>query len=183
MGRMNARQIAVALSVAALAGCVGAPVRPAANTEKARGARADFAPGSFDVVFRKALQAVQAQGFTVVSCDAGLGVIGTAKVEGDQPCGGTTCLARDTAAVKLGFRRARVTVTREVWDSTIRAWRIPDDPTSLAAVSQLENELVREAALGRRVPSPDVSCPAAACESGDCVAWNVLQELLELPVD
>jgi hypothetical protein len=171
---MPARWIPVAIAAALVTGCgrsAHVAPRPGAlgGLEPIRGARAGFDPAAFDEVFRKALHAIRAQGFTVVACDAELGVIGTSRVEVDAPCGGTTCLARETAAVKLGFRRARVTVTREVWDSTLRGWRVPDDDVSVAAIARTERELLAAASGDHPGPTPDVSC---VCAEGDCIATS-----------
>jgi hypothetical protein len=106
------------------------------------GARARFDPGAFDVVFRDALRALNARGFDIAASDPDLGAIATAPAELDAPCRGTSCLARETAAIKLGYRQARVTVTREVWDATLRAWRVADDAVSADAIAREERELV-----------------------------------------
>ena len=182
---MHARSIVIAVAATLASGCassVHVAPRPGAlgGLERIRGARANFDPAAIDEVFRKALHTIRTQGFTVTACDAELGVIGTSRVETDAPCGGTTCLARETAAVKLGYRRARVTVIREVWDSTLRAWRVPDDPVSVAAILRTERALLAAAAADHPGPTPDVSCvvrvekrpdlPEPLCTPGTCVA-------------
>jgi hypothetical protein len=172
----------LALAVAAVAsgavGCVPAahsPLRAASHAggELPRGARARFEPERFDAVFQGAIRAVRARGWAIASCDPVYGAIATATTETDAPCGASTCLARDMASVKLGFRRARVTLTREVWDATLRAWQVPDDPRSVAAIDREEREIVQEAVRAELEDGAERAggaCGPSVCDPGPCVA-------------
>jgi len=130
------------------------------------GARAPFEPERFDMVFQAAVRAVRARGGDLVTCDPVYGKIATATIELDAPCGASTCLARQLTTVKLGYRRARVTVTREIWDSTLREWRAPDDATSVANILQEQQQLV-ESAIRAHLEAAETRL-AEACESNPC---------------
>jgi hypothetical protein len=163
--------LSVAAAAPAFVGCVPAAHWPRRAESRAaatppRAARAPFDPRRFDSVFLNAIQAVRARGWDIVSCDPDLGAIATATTETDAPCGASTCLARQTVAVKLGHRRARVTLVREVWDATLRAWRVPDDPSSVAAIDRDLWELLEETM--RAEPSDDTTPLAEACEPSMC---------------
>jgi hypothetical protein len=137
------------------------------------GARAPFEPERFDIVFGAAVRAVRARGGELVTCDPVYGKIATATVEIDAPCGASTCLARQLTTVKLGYRRARVTVTREIWDSTLREWREPDDATSVANILREQQELV-EAAIQQDMEHAETrlaqACGSDPCDVSACVA-------------
>jgi hypothetical protein len=168
-------RLAVAIAALAIIGCAGSTPQPASHlhsrvgavTPPVRAARAPFAPERFHAVFERAARAVRARGWEILACEPDLGAITTARVEADAPCGGSTCLVRETMAVKLGLRRARVVVTREVWDQTVRAWRPPDDPTSLANIELEELNLLQEAVtlpdegMARRISE---ECGDASCD-------------------
>jgi hypothetical protein len=164
------------LAALALAGSACAPATriairfpPPSRAEPPRGARADFDPAGFEAVFREAVRAVRARGFEIVACDPELGVIATAPAEVDAACFGTSCLVRETAAVKLGHRRARVTVTREIWDPTVRSWRVPDDQASVAGVAREERELVLRAVRDRHAGALDGACGEGPCAPRSCL--------------
>jgi hypothetical protein len=116
-----------------------------AEGQLARAARAPFPPERFDTVFERAARAVRARGWEILTCEPVSGAITTTRIEADAPCGVSTCLVRETMNVKLGYRRARVAVTREFWDQTVRAWRSPDDPTSIENIEREELTLLQEA--------------------------------------
>ncbi len=138
-----------------------------------RGTRAPFEPERFDVVFQAAVRAVRARGGDLVTCDPVYGAIATATIELDAPCGASTCLARQLTSVKLGYRRARVTVTREIWDSTLREWREPDDTTSVDHINRAERELVEDS-IREHVASAETrlaeACGSNPCDVSACVA-------------
>jgi hypothetical protein len=162
---------ALALVASACAPATRSAIRfpPAPLAELPRGARADFDPAGFEAVFREAVRAVRDRGFDIVACDPDLGVIATAPAEVDAPCFGTSCLVRETAAVKLGHRRARVTVTREIWDPTVRAWRVPDDRASVSGVAREERELVLRAVRERHSGALDGVCGESPCAPRSCL--------------
>jgi hypothetical protein len=128
---------------------------------------------------------VRDRGLEIVECEAPRGALATAPVELEAPCDGTLCLARETTSVKLGYRRARVIVTREVWDPTLRAWREQGDPETVEELAGEEREIVsriveasaaaaaassgradrKERGRVRRDP-----CAPAPCADGACVA-------------
>jgi hypothetical protein len=156
------------------AGCASARGWGSPRPEPARpnaGARVEFVPERFDEIFAAAVDLVRDRGLAVALCQARRGALATVPVELDAPCGGSTCLARETTRVKLGYRRARVVVTREVWDPSIRGWREQGDPRTDAELSRVEHELastmVRRGATapGDR-PSP---CAERRCGGGACV--------------
>ena len=176
--RADSPRLRTALAlVAALAftGCAGSQKQPssflrAVSTvpiQLPRAARAEFPPERFETVFEGAVRAVRARGYEIVSCDPVYGLVQTSPVEMDAPCGGSTCLAREYTSVKLGYRRARVTVTREVWDPTVREWRAPEDAISLAHMSREERVLLDQAIRwpsGEGASRLDEACGPGACE-------------------
>jgi len=81
-----------------------------------------FVPGNADVVFARAIHALEARHFELETCDADRGAIRTAVVEHDAACGTSTCLARETVTVKVGWRAVRVEVARVVFDGATRGW-------------------------------------------------------------
>jgi len=174
IGPMTSRLPILAALSLALSACASTPglalrFQPPGAAEPPRGARADFDPVGFEAVFREAVRAVRARGFDIVSCDPDLGVIATAPAEVDAACFGTSCLVRETATVKLGYRRARVTVTREIWDPTVRAWRISDDQASVTGVLREERELVLQAVHDRHAGALDASCGVSPCAPRSCL--------------
>jgi hypothetical protein len=160
--------VAVVVSACAPASRVAVRFPPPAPVEPPRGARADFDPAGFEAVFREAVRAVRARGFDIVACDPDRGLIATAPSEVDAACFGTSCLVRETAEVKLGFRRARVVVTREIWDPTVRAWRVPDDQASVSGVAREERELVLRAVRDRHAGALE-ACGAGPCAPRPCL--------------
>jgi hypothetical protein len=85
-------------------------------------ARAAFEPPAFDAVFDRAVRALRNEGYEILECDADRGKLVTRPLELDASCGKTTCLARQSYAVLLGYRAARVTLSREVFDGATRQW-------------------------------------------------------------
>jgi hypothetical protein len=162
------------LAAAFAAGCaprVGL-VRREPVRKPPRGARADFPPGRLDDVFAKGVKLVRERGLEIDRCERGR--LTTAAVELDAPCGGTTCLAREITRVNLGHRRARVTVTREVWDPSLRAWVEQDDPSTVSELSRTERELVAEMVTTRAPPrrrerQREDPCAPMGCRDGTCV--------------
>src|SRR4051812_12629077 len=84
-------------------------------------ARAGFEPPAFEAVFSRAVEALARNGYELQACDAGRGSLATRPREFDAPCGASTCLARESVALLLGYRAARVTVLREIFDPTVKA--------------------------------------------------------------
>lgn len=110
---------AAPIALIACAGPRGAPPqvpRPAA--------RAPFEPAAGDAVFEQALHAAALAGYRIRTCDADRWRFDTEPIEFDAPCGPTTCLARQSVEVKLGYRVARVTVERELLDGSYRTWEV-----------------------------------------------------------
>jgi hypothetical protein len=164
---------------AALAGvaCAAAPrawTRPRPEQPPAvGGARAEFAPTRFGEVFAAAVDLVRGRGLEIAACEAPRGVLDTSPVEREAPCGATTCLARETTRVKLGWRRDRVTVTREVWDATVRGWREQDDPSTVADLTREARALVTRIVLPPVAPERNARrdpCAAPRCDERTCVA-------------
>jgi hypothetical protein len=141
------------------------PARPNA------GARVEFVPERFDEIFAAAVDLVRDRGLAIALCQARRGALATVPVEFDAPCGGSTCLARETTRVKLGYRRARVVVTREVWDPSIRGWREQGDRRTDAELSRVERELASTMVLRGATSPGDAPNPCAArqCRDGTCV--------------
>jgi hypothetical protein len=170
--------LSVAAAVPAVVGCVPAAhssLRASSHAagEPPRAARAPFQPGRFDAVFVSAVRAVRARGWKILSCDPDLGSFATAATESDAPCGASTCLARQRVAVKLGYRRARVTLIREVWDTTLRSWRVLDDPKSVATIDREERELLEETMrleTADGAPRLAEACGPSVCDPGTCLA-------------
>jgi hypothetical protein len=136
-------------------------------------AREPFEPQRFDVVFESAVRAVRARGYEIVACDPDFGSITTARTEVDAPCGESTCLAREITTVKLGYRRARVTLQREIWDATLHEWREPQDVTSVDTIDRVERELADAMVRGaadQGLTRLEEACGASSCHIGPCVA-------------
>jgi hypothetical protein len=173
-----------AIAALALGACAAGP-RPnilGASRPRARGAprgaRAPFTPARFHDVFANAVDVVRERGLEIASCDARTGRLVTAPVEMDAPCWGTTCLARETTHVKLGYRRARVILTREVWDPGLHAWRPFEDVSRLDEILREERDLIErvvdvaeEAPPDRPVVDP---CAELRCPGASCVATHVV---------
>jgi hypothetical protein len=144
-----------------------------------RGSRAAFAPSRFQAVFATAVEVLRERGLDIASCDAQLGNLVTTPVETDAPCWGTTCLARETTEVKLGYRRARVTLTREVWDPGVRAWRPSEDVSAHEEIVREERDILErmfdapERAPRPRGPDRD-PCDARRCRDAGCVASSAI---------
>jgi hypothetical protein len=170
----------VLLGALASAGC--APQRralgSAAVAEPVRmhaGARAEFEPRKLEEVFAAAVDLVRDRGLEIAECQQWRGTLTTVPVERDAPCGASTCLARETTHVKLGYRRARVVVVREVWDSATRGWREQVDPATEAELARAERELVsgmvlRGAAAAEDAADRSSPCAPPRCRAGTCVA-------------
>jgi hypothetical protein len=167
------------LLVALLAGAGCASPRrtawPAAERLRPHvGARADFEPRRLEAVFAAAVDLVRDRGLEIAECQGWRGSLTTVPVELDARCGGSTCLARETTHVKLGYRRARVVVVREVWDTAIRGWRRQIDPATEAELTRAEQELVsvmvrRGSAAPGGMAGVD-PCAPTRCRAGTCVA-------------
>jgi hypothetical protein len=162
-------RFAVLALVAALvgAGCGPGLVR-ASRVHRTRalpmGTRAEFDPARFEDVFASAVELVRGGGHELATCEAPYGLVATAPLELDAGCGATTCLAREVARVKLGHRRARVTVTREVWDPAVRAWTRQEDDGAREELAQREREIVERMVAGDDAASrraPDDPCVPA----------------------
>lgn len=133
----------VALFPVALLACGGPRAsRVPANATSPVAARARFAPNHGDAVFQRAVRVAALEGYRLSSCDADRRQIQTARYERDAPCGPTTCLARETLEVKLGYRMARVTVAREVYDGAVRTWRSDDGAGSAETARALLGRIV-----------------------------------------
>jgi len=132
--------------------------------------------GQADVVWAQAVRVLTERGFAFEACEDGLGALRTVPTELDAACGATTCLARQYVTVKVGGRAVRLSVRREVWDTTWRGWVPLTLPRSQAAAIELEHELLGElmARANRWSGPPPWSasqphCPqAGTCESGRC---------------
>jgi hypothetical protein len=167
--------LATAVAIA-LAGCARAPTASShlramepAPVQPPRAAREPFEPERFDTIFEGAVRAVLAGGYQIATCDPVSGIVTTAPVEVDAPCGRSTCLAREFTSIKFGHRRVRVIVTREVWNATLREWRAPEDPVSLAHLETEERALIDRAL---RWPAGDGdSRLGEACGTAQCEAW------------
>jgi hypothetical protein len=147
-----------------------------APLEPPRGTREQFEPRHFDLVFENAVRAMHARGLEIVACDPEFGSITTSRTEVDAPCGESTCLARETTTVKLGYRRARVTLKREIWDATLHEWREPDDRTSVETIDRVERELVGDM-VGGRLPKDTIQLEDA------CGASSRTQCVIGAPLD
>jgi hypothetical protein len=148
-----------------------------APTHLPRAARAQFSPEQYETIYKAAVRALRARGWEIATCDPIVGVVTTAPVEVDMPCGESTCLAREYTSVKLGYRRVRVTVTREVWNTTVHEWREPEDRVSVESMVGAERQLLDEAIrspAGKVVSRLDQACAAPECEPlpTACLAAN-----------
>ena len=85
-------------------------------------ARAAFEPPAFESVFVRAVRTLRSEGYELAECDADRGRLRTRPLELDASCGRTTCLARQSFEVLLGYRAARVTLSREIYDASTHQW-------------------------------------------------------------
>jgi hypothetical protein len=130
---------------------------PPPETPDAEVARARFEPPAFDLVLRRAVRALQQDGYELDACDADRGSLVTRPREFDAPCGSSTCLARQSVSVLLGYRAARVTVVREVFDPTVKGW-IPANRERFRTDAE---EIVRTiVSRGAQAVAERDSCPA-----------------------
>ena len=139
-------------------------------------ARARFAPVEGDAVFEQAVRTVARAGYHRRSCDPERRRLETTLVEFDAPCGETTCLARQSVEVLLGYRVARVRVQRELYDGAWRAWQDEVEEESVDAARDLLERILgsvrpRETASASRPGSAAADpCASAAGEAGTRVA-------------
>lgn len=153
---MSATRLAALLLLTCTAGC--AQRLPATRSP---GARASFEPSRGGAVLASAVSVLEEQGYAVESCDGDLAAVATTAIELDAPCGGTTCLARQVVRVKLGYRAARVTVRREVWDYTAKAW---------VEIRDADVRVVEDALLARLLARADDPAPGRAPGADPCRA-------------
>jgi hypothetical protein len=147
--RSAAHLALAALAVALVAGCAPRHAlgrAPAASRPAPAGvvARRAFAPGTADLVFARAVQALEARGHGLDTCDAGHSVAVTTVVELETPCGASTCLARQAVALKVGWRELRVEVRRSIFDGATRSWVDGGDAVAVAAARAEAEALARE---------------------------------------
>ena len=153
-------------SALALAACSHAP-------PLARAARAPFEPPRGDAIFAHAVQVLSEGGYGFAACDAELGAVATKPVELDVACRGGSCLARQRILVKLGYRRARVIVAREVWDWSLKEWAPLEDPALEQALVVDENALLSQIMHvpppRMDAPRPEDPCSPGPCSGGGCI--------------
>lgn len=125
----------------------------------AAAARARFAPEDGDLVFEQAVRAAALAGYRLRTCDPEERRFETEQIEFDAPCRASTCLARQFVEVKLGYRVARVTVERELYDGGYRAWQDEEARASEAAARALLARIFADLAPRRAAADP---CAAAA---------------------
>jgi len=131
--------------------------------------RIDYGPGRSEQVLERAVEALQADGRKVLppSGPSGSRLV-TAPVERDAPCGVTNCLVREVVKIDVGYRRAKIRVERQAFES-IRDWEPTRDPTSAADIKQKQQELAatiqrelqgsRTGAQARKNPSVAAATP------------------------
>ena len=127
-------------------------------------ARAPFDPGAFGDVFGRAVRTLRSEGYEFAECDAARGAIITRALELDVSCGRTTCLARQSYSILLGYRAARVTLSREIFDTAVRHW-VPaavEEAMPSAQVFVLEMVGPRSGERDRTRPAADPCRPAEA---------------------
>jgi len=132
--------LALAISTGACAPRALVTARPPASSE----ARGEIAPGQADVVFERAVEVLEAHGYLFTERDDQRSLLRTERAEQDAPCYGTTCLVRQTVAVKVGWRSLSMVVRRQVFDSGLRSWVDAQDPASQRDVEREERALLRE---------------------------------------
>lgn len=157
---MTLRALLAAMAVPLLA-CAGAQgpraERVAGSTPPAR---VELVPKDGAAVFEQAVRAVVRDGYAMRLCDARRLRVRTSPVELEAPCGATTCLARQSVEVKMGYRAAVVWVAREVYDGAERRWR-PDREGSEGAARELVARIV---GAPRLAPPRNPCAPAARVE-------------------
>jgi hypothetical protein len=103
---------------------------------------------------------LQEGGYQIVECDARRGSVTTARREREHACGKSTCLERESLAVLLGHRAAKVTVTRELFDAAVRGWVPAPRAAAETDADRIARELVAEPGA-RAAPGAD-PCPLLA---------------------
>lgn len=159
------------LAVLTLASCTPAAV-------VVRPARRPIGAGHADAVFARAVHILDEHGYQLSRCDEDLGALETERLEVDATCGSTTCLSRQTVALKVGWRAVRLSVHREFWDASVRSWVPPEDSRSYGAIQLEETTLLAELGAAdlestsrTRAPAADDACrPFAPCPPASCVS-------------
>ncbi len=128
-------------------------------------ARARFEPSDFDSVFRRAVRSLVQDGYEVVSCVPERGWVTTAPRELDMPCGASSCLSRQSLAVVLGYRTARVTFAREHFDTTTKGWEPSADEPAQHEADRIVEEITADEpppALLQLAPGERAAMPIVA---------------------
>ena len=114
-------------------------------------------------MFERAVQRLQQGGYEIVECDADRGSVATARRELEHACDGSTCLERESLAVLLGHRAAKVTVTREVFDSAVRGWVPAPQVAAESDAQRIAGELVAQQGAAKARSGRDRDpCPLLA---------------------
>lgn len=146
-------------------------------------ARARFEPSDFDSVFRRAVRSLVQDGYEVVSCVPERGWVTTAPRELDMPCGASSCLSRQSLAVVLGYRTARVTFAREHFDTTTKGWEPSADEPAQHEADRIVEEITADEpppallqlAPGERAAMPIVAVIGASREACPAPAARPLE--------
>ncbi len=149
-----------------LLACASAPLPAPAPSAgpRVKPAREALDPGWADAVRDHAFDILQARGYAVERGGDVLSAIQGGELELDAPCSDSSCLARETVEVRVGWRSIEISVRREVWDASIKAWIEPEDARALAAIEEEQRVLLDEV-LGRRTPRA-ARRDGAVCEDG-----------------
>lgn len=161
---MKAASLTVTLALAVATGCAAVPRRGASGARDAGlaipPARGDFTPGESERVLRSAVAVLREEGLRIASCASTR--IETAPREFDVPCGSSRCLGRESLVVRIGHYRARVDLTRVVWNGGTRTW----DP--LLGIAGVEDAALHEQRILRSIldlpPETTAAVPSCAPE-------------------
>ncbi len=159
--------MAIRIPLLLLVSCAAACAGPTRSHPRDHAGRVRFSGGQFDAVFRTAVRTISTAGQPIETCDADRPKLATSRIEIDAPCGNTTCLARQSTAVLLGYRAAKVTIMREVWNPSVRAW-VPAEPALLQREAQALAEALVEhtGSPPKGMPrEPDDACAQAAART------------------
>ncbi|BDG08904.1 hypothetical protein [Anaeromyxobacter paludicola] len=118
-----------------------------------RPAEGGFPKASYEENWQRALDALEARGYSIQISDRSRGILGTQEVELQVPCRGEqSCLARQSIQMRIRpDGKASVSIARKLWSSVTRQFAPPAE-TDVAGMASLERdqELLLKEILGEK---------------------------------
>ncbi|MFL5273763.1 MAG: hypothetical protein ACJ79E_17030 [Anaeromyxobacteraceae bacterium] len=135
------RPLATVALVALLACASGRVVR--------RAAHGAFPGATYEEAWERAERALTSRGHQLEMSDHERGILVSDERELQAPCGAESCLSRDRVFVRLTpAGQAVVNVQRQHWDPAARRWDLTEDAPSVAAVEQVQLEILKDVVPG-----------------------------------